>query len=113
MSESKIIEHDTIKQVQFFSSPDSLAVYSDASLLSLAAEEAVLRFGLRNQNNPTQAKDVVTIYVALPHLKRIAIGLGQLVQQYEELFGIIEQDPMSKLTEKGKERLNKDNQQIP
>ena len=108
MSESKIIEHDQTKQIQFISTSDSLAVYSDASLLSLAAEEAVLRFGLRDQNNPAQAKDVVTIYVALPHLKRIAIGLGQLIQQYEELFGTIEQDPMSRLTEKGKEHLKKD-----
>ncbi len=110
MSEPKTFEDNPAKQIQFISTPDSLAVYSDASLLSLAAEEAVLRFGLRNQNNPAQAKDVVTIYVALPHLKRIAIGLGQLVQQYEELFGTIEQDPMSRLTEKGKERLKNDKQ---
>ena len=110
MSESKIIEHDPTKQVQFISTPDSLAVYSDASLLSLVTEEAVLRFGLRNQNNPSQAKDVVTVYVSLPHIKRIAIGLGQLVKQYEELFGTIEQDPMSKLTQKGKERFEKDKQ---
>jgi len=110
MSEPKIFEHNPAKQIQFITVPDSLTVYSDASLVSLAAEEAVLRFGLRNQNDLTQAKDVVTIYVALPHLKRITIGLGQLVQQYEELFGTIEQDPMSKLTEKGKERLEKDKQ---
>lgn len=82
--------------------PTQLVAYCNLSQMTLAPEEAMLHFGIRGRDNANEAQGVAKIYLSLSHIKRIAVGLGSLIQQYEEIFGEIPLDPASRLTEKGR-----------
>ena len=81
--------------------PGQLECYANMSTVSISAEEAVIHFGVRKQTIPNESNGVVKIYVSLPHIKRIAFALNQIIQRFEEITGEeINPDPAQMLADK-------------
>lgn len=83
-------------EIVFEDSPNELISYANTSRLSIATEEVVILFGLRDTDNPTKAKNIAKIYLSLPHTKRIASVLAILIKNYEAEYGEIEADPAAR-----------------
>jgi hypothetical protein len=93
--------------VKIKDSPHQIDCYANVNGITVTPEEVILNFALRDQDNPVVAKSVAKIYLSLPHAKRIAIVLGQILMEYEQVFGEIQPEPLARLTEEGKKRLQR------
>lgn len=91
--------------VVFTSSPDTYTGYANIARTMLTPEEAIFSFGLRDPEDPAKAVTLATIYMSLPHLKRLSASLPQLIAQHESIFGEIPADADARLTEYGKKYL--------
>lgn len=76
--------------------------YSNFSIVTSTPEEVVVSFGL-NVSPPTAEREVsveVTdrIVMSYPTAKRLAITLGQVIQRYEQVRGVIQLGPPAAAT---------------
>ncbi|MCA1612589.1 MAG: DUF3467 domain-containing protein [Acidobacteria bacterium] len=100
---AEFTEHPS--EVKIKDSPGQFETYANINGITVTAEEVIFNFGLRNQENPIEAKSVAKIYLGLAHAKRFAIILSQILRDYEQMFGEIEAEPLKRLTKEGKKRL--------
>ena len=94
-----------IKEVVITDDPNQLVTYVDSARASASPEEFILHFGLRKTEEPHIATGVAKIYLSLPHAKRLALALAQVIKGYEDAFGKIETDPAARLTQDARNRL--------
>lgn len=100
---NKITEHPA--EVTITDSPNQFVGYANINGVTLTAEEAIIHFGTRRQESPELADGIAKIYVGLPHIKRIAIMLAQIIGSYEEAFGEIPTDPSARISPEARKRL--------
>ena len=79
--------------------------YVNVCSVSITPEEAILQFGLRALEDPSQANGVAAVYMSLAHAKRLAEALSQTLQRYEKVFGEIITDPTTLLPQEMREQL--------
>ena len=94
-----------LKEVGITDDPKQLVAYANIATASSTAEEFILHFGLRNPDDPNVGIGVAKVYLSLPHAKRLALALAQVVKGYEETFGEIATDPLSRLTPEARSRI--------
>lgn len=94
------------KEVLIHDTPEQFVGYANINGITLTPEEAVMHLGVRRPDNPNEADGVAKIYFSLPHIKRIAIVLAEIIKEHEVLFGEI-LEPNARLTEGGRKILEK------
>ena len=95
------------EDVEIVDNPEEFVTYANINRMYLTPEEGVFHYALRIPETPNRAKSMAKIYLSIPHVKRIAIGLVSLIQQYEAIFGEIPPEPEARLTEEGRKHLEK------
>ncbi|MFH2043379.1 MAG: DUF3467 domain-containing protein [Acidobacteriota bacterium] len=84
--------------IKITNTPQQITFYSNVAQIIISNEEVIIRFGLREPENPQSGTGVATAYLGLAHAKRLASALGRSINQYEKTFGEIIADPLGKLT---------------
>lgn len=102
MTESKDVK---TAEVVIKENPNEFSAYANINAISVTPEEVVFNFGVRDVNNPNEAKSVAKIYLSLPHAKRIALVLTEVLTNYERMFGEILPEAHMRLTEEGLKRV--------
>jgi len=92
-------------QVQVLSSPDTQVIYSNYTAVTAAPEEFIMRFCIRNVDDPATAMETIRVFLTLAHAKRLVLAMARSVKAYEDLFGEIPIEPTEHLTEEGRARL--------
>jgi len=85
--------------------PQHITFYSNLAQIMISNEEVIIRFGLREPDNPQSASGVATAYLSPAHAKRLAFALSRSIGQYEKNFGEIIADPLGKLTPEQLEKI--------
>ena len=78
-----------------------LSCYANLCQVVFSPEEVLLRFALRNLERPSEAQPVASIYMSLPHVKRLIAALVRSLLKHEKRYGEIEMDILRKLAESG------------
>lgn len=94
-----------LDNVNIKDNPNQLVAYANINRITMTPEEAIFHFGLRSQENAMEADGVAKIYLSLPHAKRIAIVLAQILTEYEAMFGEVLPEFEMRLTEEGRKRI--------
>lgn len=85
--------------------PGQPVIYANVCGIIITAEEAILQYGLRVPESPDHANGVATVYMSLPHAKRLAEALDRSIREYEKVFGKIPADPVMSLPQETRKRL--------
>jgi hypothetical protein len=109
MSEDKatanVIQPEPEPEPEPTPTPQTVHLYANYTALTASPEEFILRFCLRDFNDPSKATELARVFVSLGHAKRLVIALARSIKSYEELFGEITADPLQRLTPEGRTRL--------
>ena len=57
--------------------PGQPVLYANICGVSMTTDEAVLQFGLRTPDNPSEATGVATVYMSLPQENREQLGVSK------------------------------------
>lgn len=101
-----------ITQPEPIATPQTLQLYANYTSLTATPEEFILRFCLRDLNDPTKATELARVFVTLPHAKRLVSAIARSIKAYEEIFGDVPVDPIQHLTPAGRIKLGVEDSKV-
>ena len=83
--------------VQIVDAPNQAIVYSNICAVGITAEELFFHFAARTSS--VEATGVVKVFTSLPAAKRMLQALQTSIEQHETIFGEIDIDKVSSLSQ--------------
>jgi hypothetical protein len=105
MADNKPPEKVSSEQPDPDPTPQTVKIYSNYAGVQITAEEFIIRFAERDPRDVGKATEIARVYVSLQHAKRLAIAMIRTIRAHEEVFGLIAEDPIKKLSPEAKAKL--------